>query len=56
MTFNFGDSALPEEWKGRVTRSLNAYADVFACHDLDFGHATRVEHKIKLKDETPFKQ
>ncbi|XP_051807112.1 uncharacterized protein LOC127534861 [Acanthochromis polyacanthus] len=56
LAFDFGDSPLPEEWKSRVTDSLSAYSDVFACHDLDFGHATKVKHKIKLKDETPIKQ
>uniref|UniRef100_A0A3P8RRT6 Gypsy retrotransposon integrase-like protein 1 n=1 Tax=Amphiprion percula TaxID=161767 RepID=A0A3P8RRT6_AMPPE len=56
LAFDFGDSPLPEEWKHRITQSLNTYVDVFASHDLDFGHATRVKHKIKLKDKTPFKQ
>lgn len=56
LTFDFGDSPLPKEWESRVTQSLSAYRDVFACHDLDFGHATKVKHKIKLKDETPIKQ
>ncbi|KAL6459344.1 hypothetical protein MHYP_G00328160 [Metynnis hypsauchen] len=47
LSFDFGD---------RITRSLNAHADVFAQHDLDFGHASKVKHHINLKDETPFKQ
>ncbi len=56
LTFDFGDSPLSEEWKSRVTQCLRTYSDVFSCHDLDFGHATRVKHKIKLRDEVPFKQ
>lgn len=56
LTFEFGDSPLPEEWKERVVHSLHDYSDVFSCHDLEFGHAKRVKHKIKLKDEVPFKQ
>ncbi|KAK7886058.1 hypothetical protein WMY93_025679 [Mugilogobius chulae] len=56
LAFDFGDSPLNEEWKNRITQSLSTYSDVFACHDLDFGHATKVKHKIKLKDETPIKQ
>lgn len=56
LTFDFGDSPLPEEWRKRVSEKLNGYADVFSKHDLDFGHATTVKHHIKLKDDTPFKQ
>lgn len=56
LKFDFGDSPLPEEWKARVTKNLNSYSDVFSHHDLDFGHATKVKHRIQLKDETPFKQ
>lgn len=56
LTFDFGQSPLSEEWKSRITEKLNGYADVFALNDLDFGHATKVKHHIKLKDETPFKQ
>lgn len=54
-TFDFGPS-LPEEWKESVTMKLNTFSDVFAQHDLDFGHATKIQHHIKLKDETPIKQ
>ncbi|KAK2879334.1 hypothetical protein Q8A73_005098 [Channa argus] len=55
LKFDFGDSPLSEEWKNRITQRLNAYSDVFSHHDLDFGHATKTKHSIKLKDETPFK-
>lgn len=30
--------------------------EVFAHHDLDFGHTTQVKHHIKLQDQSPFKQ
>ncbi|XP_041923982.1 uncharacterized protein LOC121688433 isoform X1 [Alosa sapidissima] len=56
LTFDFGDSPLPESWKNRVTHKLNQFSDIFAHHELDYGQATRVKHHIKLKDETPFKQ
>lgn len=56
LKFEFGDSPLPEEWKARITKNLNSYSDIFSHHDLDFGHATKVRHRIQLKDETPFKQ
>lgn len=55
LKFDFGDSPLYEEWKARITQKLNTYSDIFSHHDLDFGHATKVKHCIKLKDETPFK-
>ncbi|KAL1270863.1 hypothetical protein QQF64_029879 [Cirrhinus molitorella] len=43
---NFGDSPLPTEWR---------MADVFALHNMDYGHTDKVKHRIKLSDETPFK-
>lgn len=30
--------------------------EVFAQHDLHFGQTDKVAHRIKLSDETPFKQ
>lgn len=54
LKFDFGDS-LPEKWKSHMTEKLNTYSDVFSHHDLDYGHATKLKHFIKLKDETPFK-
>lgn len=29
--------------------------EVFALHDMDYGHTDKVKHCIKLSDETPFK-
>lgn len=56
VKFDFGDSPLSEEWTNQITQKLNSYRDVFAHHDLDFGHATKVKHRIKLNDDTLFKQ
>lgn len=56
LNFDFGTSSLPEEWKHRITKTLNTFSDVFSHNDFDFGHATKVQHHINLKDETPFKQ
>ena len=56
LSFDFGTSPLSEEYKQRITQKLNTFSDVFSHHDLDFGHATKIQHHIKLKDETPFKQ
>lgn len=42
---------------GKVgSHSLSAYSNVFACHELEFGHATKVKLKKSSKDETPIKQ
>lgn len=53
-SFDFGPS-LPEEWRERITEKLCSFSHVFAQHDLDFGHATKTQHHIKLKDESPIK-
>ncbi|RXN31227.1 Retrovirus-related Pol polyprotein from transposon 412 [Labeo rohita] len=29
--------------------------EVFALHDMDYGHTDKVKHRIRLSDETPFK-
>lgn len=55
LSFNFGDSPIPPEWKERVTKKLNEKPEVFAHHDLDFGCTDKVKHHIKLHDDTPFK-
>lgn len=56
IPFDFSDSPLSEEWKGRIRRKLNSIPEVFAKNDLDYGHTTAVKHKIRLSDPTPFKQ
>lgn len=55
LSFDFGDSPLPSEWKERVTTMLHSMSDVFSHHDLDFGRTDKVKHRIKLSDESPFK-
>ncbi len=54
--FNFGDSSIPGEWKDRIVQKLCSMSEVFALHDLDFGRTDKVTHRIRLHDETPFKQ
>lgn len=56
MTFDFRDSPLSPEWRDRISAKLNDLSDVFAQHDLDFGRTSKVKHRIKLSDETSFKQ
>lgn len=56
LQFDFSDSPLSEEWKNRITQKLNSMSDVFATHDLDYGHTTAIKHHIRLSDPTPFKQ
>lgn len=48
--FDFGDSSVAAEWRDRITRLLNPMPEVFAQHDLDFGHTDKVKHHIKLND------
>uniref|UniRef100_A0A3Q3K843 Gypsy retrotransposon integrase-like protein 1 n=1 Tax=Monopterus albus TaxID=43700 RepID=A0A3Q3K843_MONAL len=56
LSFDFGESPLPSEWKERISDMLNSMLDVFSQDALDFGHTTKVKHRIRLSDETPFKQ
>ncbi|XP_060077578.1 uncharacterized protein LOC132557106 [Ylistrum balloti] len=35
---------------------IKKYEDIFSKHDNDIGHSTMVQHRIRLEDETPFKQ
>ncbi len=53
---DFGDSPLSSEWKEKITDLVNSMPDVFALHDLDYGHTDKVKHHINLSDNTPFKQ
>lgn len=55
LTFKFGESPIPAEWRERITTKLNAMSEVFSHHDLDFGCTKEVKHHIKLHDNTPFK-
>ncbi|KAK3505584.1 hypothetical protein QTP70_005014, partial [Hemibagrus guttatus] len=53
---DFGESPMPSEWKTKISQRLWSMAEVFALHDLDFGRTGKVTHRIRLHDETPFKQ
>lgn len=55
LSFDFGDSPLPPEWKDRITTMLNSMPAIFSHHDRDFGHTDKVKHRIRLSDETPLK-
>ena len=39
-----------------VWKIIGRYADVFSQHDMDLGHAKSVTHRIRLTDDTPFKE
>lgn len=63
LQFNFGETLLPQQWRNCITQRLNSvvisqrlFSDVISHHELDFGHATKIKHCIKLMDPTPFKQ
>ncbi len=53
---DFGDSPLSCAWKERIADLVNSMPDVFALHELDYGHTDKVKHRINLNDKTPFKQ
>lgn len=55
VTFDFADSPIPSDWKAHITQKLSSMPEVFAQTDLDFGRTDKVQHHIKLSDETPFK-
>ena len=54
--FDFTDSPLPEGEVKRLRRLLSARSNVFSKDDLDIGCTTSVKHKIRLTDETPFRE
>lgn len=54
--FDFGDSPVPEKWKERLRQELAARRDVFSIHEWDVGLASGVEHQIRLRDSTPFRE
>ena len=56
LSFDFGDSALPSDWKEKITNRLNAMPEVFTQHDLDFGRTGEVKHHIKMSNDATFKQ
>ena len=50
------ESQLSDEWTHRARDLLRQHADVFSRHDLDVGRTAMVRHKIKLVDDTLFKE
>ena len=54
--FDFTDSPLLEGEIKRLKRLLSARSNVFSKDDLDIGCTTSVKHKIRLTDETPFRE
>ena len=50
------DSPIPAEWKKRIKDKLNTIPEVFAVDDLTHGRTSAVKHRIRLQDETPFKE
>ncbi|RXN17163.1 Retrovirus-related Pol polyprotein from transposon 412 [Labeo rohita] len=55
LSFDFGNSPVPSEWKERIIKRLNSMPEVFAQHELEFGRTDKVKHRINLNDKTPFK-
>lgn len=55
LKLDFAESPIPPEWKERIQNKLNEIPNIFSHHDLDFGCTDKVNHHIKLHDETPFK-
>ncbi|XP_041837251.1 uncharacterized protein LOC121637270 [Melanotaenia boesemani] len=54
--FNFGDSPIPENWKTRLAQKLAHRPEVFSLSEWDVGLAKGVEHCIRLKDPSPFRE
>lgn len=56
LAFNLDESPISEQWKERIQKKLQSVSEVFALDDMSYGHTTAVKNKIKLHDETPFKE
>lgn len=54
--FNFGDSPIPEEWKKRLAHKMAERPGVFSLSEWDVGLAKGIEHCIRLKDPSPFRE
>lgn len=54
--FNFGNSPIPENWKNRLSQKLAERPQVFSLSEWDVGLAKGVEHHIRLKDPSPFRE
>lgn len=54
--FNFGDSPISKNWKNRLAQKLADRPEVFSLSEWDVGLARGVEHHIRLKDPSPFRE
>ena len=54
--FSFGDSPIPEHWKTRLSQKLSERPQVFSLSEWDVGLVQGVEHRIRLKDERPYRE
>lgn len=54
--FNFGDSPIPEEWKNQLAHKMAERPGVFSLSEWDVGLAKGIEHRIRLKDPSPFRE
>ncbi len=50
------DTTLGEDQLQQVKDLLGGWESIFAQHEHDIGHVTSVRHRIRMTDETPFKQ
>ena len=46
----------PEPEQEQARELLLKWEDLFACSDLDLGKTALIKHKIKVTDQTPFKE
>jgi transposase InsO family protein len=50
------DKSLSVMWQDRAKSLLLEHRDVFSQHDLDVGETSEVQHRIRLTNDTPFKE
>ena len=46
----------PNQSRNRLGELLLKWEHLFACNDLDLGKTALIKHKIRLTDQTPFKE
>ncbi|XP_049321873.1 uncharacterized protein LOC125782292 [Astyanax mexicanus] len=56
VVFDFANSPIPEEWKERLSKKLAQRVNVFSLEEWDVGLARGVEHRIRLRDDKPFRE
>lgn len=54
--FDFGDSPIPSPWKDCLKQKLSERSNVFSTSEWDLGLALGVEHRIRLSEDTPFRE